>query len=77
LQLNQSLENQVGQCTNLVKEFNLRLDQLENATYEFRKESFTGIHEIEKIFLKKNDNLRRGLQDVCKTLNISNPMVLQ
>jgi hypothetical protein len=44
----------------MIKQALLRLEQNENSLYEFRKESFTGIHEVEKIFIKKNDSLRRA-----------------
>jgi sulfur transfer complex TusBCD TusB component (DsrH family) len=43
--------------------------------YEFRRESFTNLNEVEKIFLKKNDIIRRGIADVCKQMNVNNPLM--
>jgi hypothetical protein len=47
-----------------------KCDQTENLVYEFRKESFTGIYEVEKTFIAKSDSLRRGLLEICKHLNV-------
>ena len=45
--------------------------------YEFRKESFTNLNEVEKIFLQKNDGLRRAFAEVCKNVGVSNPLPMQ
>jgi hypothetical protein len=54
----------------------IRIEQNENGLYEFRKESFTGIHEVEKIFIKKNDMLRRAFQEICKQLNLQSSFLV-
>jgi hypothetical protein len=44
----------------MIKETLARLEQNEHILYEFRKETISGINEVEKIFIKKNDMLRRA-----------------
>ena len=54
-----------------------RVDANENSVYEFRKESFTNLNEVEKIFLQKNDALRRAFAEVCRNVGVSNPLPMQ
>jgi hypothetical protein len=54
----------------MIKQLIERSESNENLIYEFRKESFTGVYEVEKLFIAKNDALRRAIQDLCKHLNI-------
>ena len=51
-----------------------KVDANENAVYEFRKESYTNMNEVEKIFLQKNDVMRRSFAEVCKILGVTNPL---
>lgn len=54
---------------------NRRFETTEASVYEFRNESFTNINQVEKIFLKKNDVLRRAIADLCKQLNLTNTLL--
>ena len=51
-------------------------ESAEGLVYEFRKESFTGIYEVERSFIQKIDELRKALQQVCRHLNININFVL-
>ena len=52
-----------------------RFETTEASVYEFRNESFTNINQVEQIFLKKNDVLRRAIADMCKQLNLTNALL--
>ena len=54
---------------------NKKSESIESAVYEFRRESFTNLNEVEKIFLRKNDIIRRAIADMCKQLNVTNPLM--
>ena len=43
----------------------------------FKKESFTGLYEVERTFIQKNDQVRRAVQDMCKHLNIQANFLLK
>ena len=53
-----------------------RLESNENAVYEFRKESFTNMHEVERILIKKNDLMKRAFTDLCAQLKLHNPLMM-
>ena len=72
--MGKSHDLQLQQHNELIKQLHARVDSNEGAVYEFRKESFTNMNEVEKIFLQKNDVMRRAFADVCKNLGVSNPL---
>ena len=75
LQFGQSVESQLTTLTDQYTQIHTKLDQTESAVYEFRRESFTNLNEVEKIFLKKNDIIRRAVADICKQLDVTNPLM--
>lgn len=75
LQFGQTVESQLANLTDQYNQIHAKLEQTENAVYEFRRESFTNLNEVEKIFLKKNDIIRRAVADVCKQLDVTNPLM--
>jgi hypothetical protein len=44
--------------------------------YEFRKESFSAIYEVEKTFIEKNDSLRRAMFQLCKELSVQSSFLV-
>ena len=72
--LGKSHDIQLHEHSELIKQLHSRVDSNEGAVYEFRKESFTNMNEVEKIFLQKNDVMRRAFAEVCKHIGVSNPL---
>lgn len=74
-QLAKNSEIKIAKVEELTEQLHSRVDTNENLIYEFRKESFTSINEVEKLTMQRNDILRRALNEMCRGLNLPSPLL--
>lgn len=65
-QLHKSFETRLQTLEEAEKHMQKRSDLTEANVFEFRNESFTNMNQVEKIFMKKLEVLRRAIQDLCR-----------